>query len=438
MNQSRLGTIFFVVFIDLLGFSLILPLLPYYAEAFGASDFLTGLLVASYAAAQLVGAPVLGRLSDRYGRRPVLLASIAGTIVGFLLLGFADAIGKAVAGSDVILENGLVLAILFLSRIIDGLTGGNISVAQAYIADISNEQNRARSLGLVGAAFGLGFIIGPAAGGFLSQWGYEVPALAAAGLATLNWLGVLVFLPESLSDKARAANVERQAAQAAARAGQPRFSLDALKEALDRPYVGPLLHITFFFGLAFAMLQTMFSLYALNRFELEARSTGYILTYVGVLSVVVQGALIGPLTRRFSENTLILACIGVMAVSLLGWALAPNVPVLLVVLAPVAFSGGVLNTTLRSAVTKAVHRDEVGGILGVQTSIESATRVIAPSLGGLLIGTLGTAAPGIFGALLLGTLLSFTWRRLVRERRSAPTIPQPGDEAADPLTPGMR
>ena len=147
MNKKQLFSIILVVFIDLLGFSLILPLLPYYAESFGASAFVTGLLVASYTAAQLVGAPLLGRLSDRYGRRPVLLASVLGTFLGFLLLGFAGA-----------------LWMLFASRIIDGLTGGNLSIAQAYISDVTDAKNRARGLGMIGAAFGLGFIIGPARG----------------------------------------------------------------------------------------------------------------------------------------------------------------------------------------------------------------------------------------------------------------------------------
>ncbi|MCX7841022.1 MAG: MFS transporter, partial [Anaerolineae bacterium] len=141
MNNKRLTIIFLIVFVDLLGFSLILPLLPYYAETFGADAFVTGLLVASYAVAQLIGAPLLGRWSDRAGRRPVLLISIFGTFIGFVLLGFAGA-----------------LWMLFLSRVIDGLTGGNISVAQAYITDVTDEKNRAKGLGLVGAAFGLGFI----------------------------------------------------------------------------------------------------------------------------------------------------------------------------------------------------------------------------------------------------------------------------------------
>lgn len=169
MNNKLLFSIILVVFIDLLGFSLILPLLPYYAETFKANAFVTGLLVAAYAAAQLVGAPVLGRLSDRFGRRPILLVSIFGTFLGFLLLGFAN-----------------TLWMLFAARLIDGFTGGNLSIAQAYISDVTDAKNRSKGLGMIGAAFGLGFIIGPVTGGFLSQWGYAVPAFVAAGMSLIN------------------------------------------------------------------------------------------------------------------------------------------------------------------------------------------------------------------------------------------------------------
>ena len=209
MDNKRLFSIILVVFIDLLGFSLILPLLPYYAETFNASEFVTGLLIASYAAMQLIGAPILGRLSDRFGRRPILLASVFGTFLGFILLGIAN-----------------TLWILFASRIIDGITGGNISVAQAYISDVTDAKNRSKGLGMIGAAFGLGFIIGPAAGGFLSQWGYHVPALVAAGLSLIN-LGLIFFwLPESLTDERRAQQNSQK---------RPPVNLAALLTALKRP-----------------------------------------------------------------------------------------------------------------------------------------------------------------------------------------------------------
>jgi DHA1 family tetracycline resistance protein-like MFS transporter len=383
MDKKRLFSVIFVVFVDLLGFSLILPLLPYYADTFGADEFTTGLLVASYAAMQLIGAPMLGRLSDRYGRRPMLLISIFGAFLGFLLLGFANA-----------------LWMLFASRMLSGFMGGNLSVAQAYIADVTDEKNRSKGLGLVGAAFGLGFIIGPVTGGFLSQWGYDVPSFAAAGLSAINLILVAAWLPESLSEEKRAAMPEKR----------PGFTFSALGAALKRPFSGSLLITRFFFGLAFAIFQTIFALYALKKFQLDARNTGFILTYVGVLSVFVQGFLIGRLTQRFREDLLIAVSIVIMAAALLGWAIVPSVFWLMVILTPTAIAGGILNTVLASTLTKAVQTQEVGGILGLSASIESLTRVIAPTLGGALLGSLGTWAPGLFSGILLVALSVYVWR----------------------------
>ena len=387
-SNKPLFAIFLVVFIDLLGFSLILPLLPYYAQTFQANSIVTGLLVASYAAMQLVGAPLLGRLSDTYGRRPILLVSIFGTFLGFLLLGFANA-----------------LWMLFVSRMLDGITGGNLNVAQAYISDVTDAKSRAKGLGMIGAAFGLGFIIGPVTGGLLSQWGYAVPAFAAAALSLVKIVMVAAWLPESLTAEKRAAMVEKK----------PALSFSALLKALKRPFTGSLLVTRFVYGLAFAIFQTIFSLYALNRFNLSAAQTGYVLTYVGLLSVVTQGFLIGRITSRVREDILIVAGVMVMALSLLGWALAPSVWVLLLILAPTSLSGGLLNTLLSSTLTKSVAPQEVGGILGLSASVESLTRVIAPTLGGVLLAGLGASAPGLFGALLLAGLSFYVWMTILNQ-----------------------
>ena len=386
-NNKPLASIFLIVFIDLLGFSLILPLLPYYAQTFHANGTVTGLLVASYALMQFFGAPFLGRLSDRFGRRPILLASIFGTFIGFLLLGFANA-----------------LWMLFASRIIDGITGGNLSVAQAYISDVTDAKSRAKGLGMIGAAFGLGFIIGPVAGGLLSQWGYAVPAFAAAAISMINLVLVAFWLPESLSAEKRALIPSKQ----------PAISLSAMFNALQRPFTGSLLISRFFFGLAFAIFQTIFSLYALQRFNLTAVQTGYVLTYVGVLSVITQGFLVGRLTQRIREDNLIMVGMVVMALCMAGWALAPSLVALLIVMAPMSFAGGLLNTVLSSTLTKSVKPQEIGGILGVSSSIESLTRVFAPAIGGTLLSGLGAWAPGLFGTVVLAVLSVFVWAKVFR------------------------
>ena len=420
MKNSRLLTIFIIVFVDLLGFSLILPLLPYYAEKYGASPFTVGLLVASYAAASLIGSPMLGRLSDRFGRRPILLVSVFGTLIGFLFLGFAAPIGEGLAKLIAPpAANAFVLGVLFFARILDGLTAGNLTVAQAYISDVTDAENRAKGLGLIGAAFGLGFIIGPAVGGLLSKTSYSLPAFVAAGIASLNLVQIFFVLPESLTEEHR---------RELGGSKRPPFTLKALLTALDRPIVGPLLHVRFFFGLAFATFQSIFALYAQYKLGLGADKTGYILAYVGILSVIVQGGLVGPLTKHFRERWLIITGLWLMTFSLLAWAFVPNLVVLLIVILPLAMSGGVLGTVIQSAITKAVQPQEIGGMLGIAGALESLTRIIAPIVGGTLLGNLGTWAPGIFSAILMAWAVWFAYRRIIMVKTP---VSSPAGEASN-------
>ena len=364
------------------------PCLPYYAETFNASTTVVGLLLAANALTQFIGAPIIGRLSDRYGRRPLLILSITGTVISFMLLGWANS-----------------LLWLFISRIVDGLLGGNTSLAQAYITDVTDEKNRAKGLGIIGASFGLGFIIGPALGGTLSAGGnYALPAFVAAGLSLLNLLGVILWLPESLPADKREVGAQNPRAQ---------FSARALMEAMRRPCVGPLLTIILLFSLAFTVFETMFSLFALKRLELDARATSYILTYVGVLVVAVQGGGMGPLTKRFSEKQLIFGGSVLLALSLLGWAVTPSVGWLLLVLAPLALASGSLRVSINSALTKSVYPEEVGGTLGLSAGLGSLARIISPLAGAFLMNSVGTAAPGLAAGTLMLILIPFIWRRVL-------------------------
>lgn len=412
MNNKRLLNIFIIVFVDLLGFGLILPLLPFYADEFGATPFLVGMLTAIYAAAQLVGAPLLGRLSDRFGRRPILLTSIFGTFLGFLLFGAAQPAGEILANWLGLPVNQMILAILFISRALDGFTGGNISVAQAYITDVTTTENRAKGLGLIGAAFGLGFVIGPAMGGFLSVYGFGVPAFVAAGLSAVNLVMVALWLPESLPIEKRDKSFKNEG---------PKLNMNALVLAVKRPKVGPVLITSFFYGLAFAIFTTMFSLFAQYKLDLDARQTGYVLGYVGLLIALVQGVGVGPISKRYSDRWIILVTTILMTGSLTIWAFTGSIAVLLIIMIPLAGASGVLNTVLRSSLTKMVETEEVGGILGISASFESLTRVIAPSLGGFLLGSLGTWAPGVAGAVIMVGVVIFVWLKIFNQ----PSIPQP-------------
>jgi len=306
------------------------------------------------------------------------------------------------------------LWVIFLSRAADGLFGGNIALARAYISDVTEENNRARGLGIIGAAFGLGFIIGPAMGGFLSRYGYHVPALAAAGLSLLNLVAVVLWLPESLSPEAR--DRIRKSPRTA-------FTLSALWEALHLPCCADLLQISLIYSLAFTLFQSNFSLYAKTRLGFTAQTTSFVLTYVGLLAVLVQGLAIGRLTRRFSERLLIFGGTVIMSLALLAWATAPSLMWLLVVLAPISLSGGVLNTVLTSQLTKAVRPEEIGGILGLSTSLQTLAQIVSPATGGFLMERAGTWAPGVLGALLMLAAVILA-RRLMALQPDAAGMPK--------------
>src|SRR5437870_8689105 len=280
MKRSPLLVIFITVFIDLIGFGIVIPVLPYYASAtgFGATPRQVGLLFASYSVMQLVFAPVLGRLSDRYGRRPVLLFSILGTCLGFLILGFAT-----------------TLWMLFLGRIIDGISGGNISTAQAYIADVTTKEIRSKGMGLIGAAFGLGFVFGPAIGGILSRWGINIPFLFAGGLAFANAILLYFTLPETVTPDHPAR------VSAASRRGWKQ-----LINSLKRPRLGFVLTIYFLSIVAFSIMTASFSLFLMFRLGYDAWHNGWIFAFVGIISSSIQGGLIGKIVKRFGEQPLVI------------------------------------------------------------------------------------------------------------------------------------
>jgi DHA1 family tetracycline resistance protein-like MFS transporter len=237
----------------------------------------------------------------------------------------------------------------------------------------------------------------------LSQWGYSVPAFTAALISFLNLLAIFFFLPESLTPERRENLATHQ---------RPPFTLKALLMVLNRPIVGPLLHVRLFYGLAFATFQSIFSLYA-QSIGLSSQTTGFVLAYVGLLAVITQAGLIGPLTRRFRETWLIISGLWIMGISLLAWAFTAQLWPLLLVILPLSLSGGVLNTVMQSSISKSVSRDEIGGILGITASLDALTRVVAPSLGGFLLGYFGRWAPGVFTALLMAWAVSFSYRRII-------------------------
>jgi DHA1 family tetracycline resistance protein-like MFS transporter len=361
MKRSPLLVIFITVFIDLIGFGIVIPVLPFYVEGtkFNASPRAVGLLFASYSVMQLVFTPILGRLSDKYGRRPILFFSLLGTSLGFLIMGFAT-----------------TLWMLFLGRIIDGITGGNISTAQAYIADITTPENRAKGMGIIGAAFGLGFIFGPAIGGILSRWGINIPFLFAAGLAFANAILLYFVLPETVTPD--------HPARASAATG--RWS--QLVRSLRQSRLAFILSIYFLSIVAFSIMTASFALFTMFRFGYDAHDTGWLFVFVGVIGAVIQGGLIGRLVKRFGEMSLVVAGVLLFAVSLFVIPfVGPRTGLLTLLLVGGTFAVGnsLSGPALMGLASKSVGRGEQGGALGVTQSVASLARAIGPLISSALI-----------------------------------------------------
>ena len=365
MKRSPLIVIFTTVFIDLVGFGIVIPVLPFYAEgtAFNATPRTVGLLFASYSIMQLIFSPILGGLSDKHGRRPVLLLSIIGTGIGFLILGMAT-----------------TLWMLFVGRILDGITGGNISTAQAYIADVTTEENRAKGMGLIGAAFGLGFIFGPAIGGILSHWGIHVPFFFAAALCFANATLLFFTLPETVTTD--------HPAKHSAAGGR---SLGHIIASLKQPKLAFVLVIYFLFIVAFSIMTTSFSLYTMFRFGYDAQHTGYLFAYVGLIAVIIQGGLIGRLVKRFGEIPLVIFgalcfAISLFAVPFVGPA-AGGLGALLLGGGVFSMGNSLATPALTSLASKSVGPAQQGVVLGVTQSTASLARAVGPSLTAILISS---------------------------------------------------
>jgi DHA1 family tetracycline resistance protein-like MFS transporter len=367
-SRSPLVIIFITIFIDLVGFGIVIPVLPLYAKQYNASEAVVGLMLASYSAMQFIFAPILGRLSDRVGRRPVLLVSLIGTSVGFLLMGFAH---RMPVGFSLF---GLAPTIiwLFIARIIDGISGGNISTAQAYIADVTPPDQRSKGMGLIGAAFGLGFIFGPAIGGLMSHFSAEAPFFFAAALAAANATALYFLLPESL--KAEHRNEARR-----------RVTISQILEESGSWQLKAVMGTYFFATVAFAMLTATYALFANHRFHFDVTHTGYMFTYLGVLGAIIQGGLLGRLVKVFGEKTLAVMGTLVFAAALFLLPLSASLLMLLLTSTGIAIGNSFVTPTLNGLASKSVSPLYQGRVLGVMASVASLARIIGPVLGGWLL-----------------------------------------------------
>jgi len=426
LDFKKILPIFVIVMVDLLGLTIIIPLLPLYAASFNATPILIGVIGAAYPVMQFIGAPILGRLSDKYGRKPVLIISQIGTFIGFVILGFANS-----------------LWLVLLSRLIDGISGANIATAQAAISDSTTDENRTQGLGLIGAAFGIGFILGPViAFVALSASGnnYHVPAFLAAIFSLISILLTIFWLPETLPPEKRGQTDTRSV-----------FSFNALFKAVSHPAVGFLLVLLFAQQIAFGGFEQMLALFTLTQLGMNASRNAIIFVYVGLIVVAVQGYFIGRWSRRVGDRRLVYFGLATLAVGLTILAFTPRVPPpgysrealkneltssgesrplenpssqslsvdlpqdtnngwsgivwILAAMVPISIGGGILHPTINSLITKRVEHQEVGGMLGISASMFSAANAVAPLLGGVIFQTLGPWAPFLLGGLIMGVLL---------------------------------
>jgi DHA1 family tetracycline resistance protein-like MFS transporter len=353
MKKSPLAIILLIVFIDLIGFGMIIPILPLYAQSFAATEWQIGLLLASYSFMQFLASPVLGGISDRFGRRPVLLCSLLGSALGYILMASAKS-----------------LLLLFVARIIAGICGASVATASAYIADVTPVESRSRRIGLIGAAFGIGFVLGPAIGGLLSLASPVAPFWFAAGIALANALAVIVLLPEPKEHAAR------------------QQSLESAGEVWSGSFGRWLavLTLAYFAAIAgFAIVTMIFPQVCNRRFELTQSQISWIFVLLGLVGALIQGGAIGRLTKQFGDYKLALTGLALMAVSMALMPLGSTIPLFLVLAIGLGIGNSLSQPTINAMASKAAHPGVQGRVLGTLQSAGSLGRVCGPAVGGFLL-----------------------------------------------------
>ena len=385
--------LFLITFMDLVGFGLLIPLLPFYVLRVGASVEVVTLVLGLYSVGQLIAAPIWGKLSDRLGRKPVLAVTSFGLALSYLMLAYAD-----------------TLWLLIFSRLFGGLMAGNVAAAQAYISDITTPATRAKGMGMLGAAFGLGFIFGPAIGGVLggndvATVDFESPALAAAAVTFIAAVGVMLFLRESLPPDMRTTRRDLPAAPLGER----------LRAAFSRKVLAMLIAGSFLTITAWALFETVFALWANAILAYGPAQIGYVLTFMGLISVIVQGGAIGPLSRRFGERALAVLALVLLAAGYAGLALAMSAPAMLVACAVLALGSALFTPNLSSLVSQEAGDHERGAVLGVYQGATALSRVVGPAIAGVVFTKIGQTAPFLLAAALVLPALGLLMLARVRK-----------------------
>jgi MFS transporter, DHA1 family, tetracycline resistance protein len=358
MKQASLFVIFLTVFIDLLGFGLVMPIFPVYVKTMGATNIEIGMITAAYAIMNFIFTPLLGSYSDRFGRRPILLATILINVIAFFIFGLANS-----------------LPLMILSRLFSGIGSANISAAQAYISDISTPENRAKSMGMIGVAFGLGFVFGPLFGAVISKWyGIHAVGFAAAGLCLINLVWAYFSLPESLKVKNATAEIQF-------------IPIQDYKKALNKTIIGALFLLNLVYIAAFMMMQTYSSLLWKEHYGLDEDQIMYIFAFIGLTTALVQGTLIGLMVKKFGEQRLLYYGCIFMIIGLGSLPLMPKslfVQGIVLSITSIAFGSGCLSPSMTSLLSQHTDLQEQGKMLGLAQSFGALARIIGPFLGGVL------------------------------------------------------
>jgi DHA1 family tetracycline resistance protein-like MFS transporter len=374
-----------ILITEVLGFSLILPFLPFYAQEFGATPLEIGLILTSFSFFQFFSAPIMGRLSDHYGRKPLLIISQFSTFIGFLILGFANA-----------------LWMIFLSRIVDGLFGSNFTIAQAYLSDISSKEDRSKVFGLSGVAFGLGFLVGPAIGGFLSAFGFSLPSFLAAAVSAISMLIIFFFLPETIKRK-KEIKLDIKI-----------FHFNDFRKYFSDKLLSPKFWQFFTYVFAHTLWVSTSALYAQAQLGFTAIDVGLFLTYVGLISVIIRGILLSKLIDLFGEKNLqYMGAISII-VGMVASAFVAEAWMFYIIITFFSFGSGVLRPVLQGTISRGAPQEEQGSVLGITNSLGSISQIFGPVLGGFLINYFIPGSLGLMAAFIMSLGLVMMFREEIK------------------------
>ncbi len=375
VSKKILGFLFSIVLFDFIGLTILITVQTFIVREYNTTALAVTLLTVIYAAAQFIAAPLLGKLSDRYGRRPILLFSLLGSAVGYFIFGAAGA-----------------LWVLYLSRLIDGFTGGNVSIANAYITDVSSEKDRTKSLGLIGAAFGLGLIIGPILGGLLSQFSLNAPVYVAGIFSLVATIVGFFILPESLpKSKRETENLNLKDLN----------PLSSIGKFITRPILGVFILVFLIFNFIFSGFTISLPIFLINKFNIDPLNVAGILFVSGIVSSLVQGGLIGRLDIRFGDKKLLMAGLIIFSSGLILFFMATKFWMIYPIIGLISIGLGLTTPTLNSMISKIVSPKEIGEVFGVNTSLNSLMTILGPLWAGLVYDYIRPSAPYWMGAILL-------------------------------------